>query len=217
MASPKVLIFDFDGTLADSAPIIRKVYGDIAKKNNLRPMTNKDYAELRKGTLGQARRWSGMRLWQFPLVVRSIKQLMSMEAEKVQLFPGIADMIRELHSDGVTMHILSRNTSETIYKVLQRYDLQDDIKIIAGKRRTFGSKTRAIRLLVRRGQLDKQSVWMIGDEIRDIKAAHRAGVNSIAVTWGLQDKSILKKYNPTEIVTSVKKLEELIQQELRSK
>lgn len=211
MAAPKVLIFDFDGTLADTVPIIRRVYTELAVKNNLRPMTNKDYAELRKGTLGQARRWSGIRLWQFPLIVRSIKQLMNMEADKVQLFPGADDLIRSLHGQGYTMHILSRNTSETIYRVLVRYDLQDTIQIITGKRRTLGSKTRAIQLLIRRNKLDKQSVWMIGDEVRDIKAARRAGVNSIAVTWGLQHKSILEQANPTEIVTSITKLEALIQ------
>lgn len=210
MPNAKVLIFDFDGTLADTAPIILKVYSEIAKKNNLRPITKKDYAELRKGSLGQARRWTGIRIWQFPLVVRSVKRLMGLESSKVQLFPGASELIDDLHDQNISMYILSRNTSDTINRVLRRYDLEDKIKVLPRRKSSFGSKTRAISLFVRSNNLDKQSVWMIGDETRDIQAAKRAGVNSIAVTWGLQDESILKTYKPTHTVHTMTELGAII-------
>ena len=88
-STPKVLIFDFDGTLADSAPVIRAIYTDLAERNQWRPMTDEDYARLRRGTLREARRWAGIHWWQFPLVLRSAKRLMHMEAEKVRLFPEV--------------------------------------------------------------------------------------------------------------------------------
>lgn len=48
MAANKIIIFDFDGTLADSAPIIRAIYAEVAAKNGLRVMTDEDYTNLRR-------------------------------------------------------------------------------------------------------------------------------------------------------------------------
>lgn len=208
--SKKIIIFDFDGTLADSAPIMRAIYGEIAAKNRLKVMTDEDYATLRRGSLREARRWSGIRFWQYPLLVRSVRKLMKLESEKVKLFPGVVEMIHELREHDLELYILSRNTADTISHVLERYKLQDDLKILDRRKRSFGSKSAVISTLVRQKQCARKSVWMVGDEVRDIQAAKKAGVNSIAVAWGLQDVSILERYEPTYLVSTVRQLSKLL-------
>lgn len=210
MATPKVVIFDFDGTLADTAPLMRKIYAGLVQSHDLKAMSDEDYAMLRKGTLTEARRWSGARWWQVPLMYRSVKKLMITEAENVKLFHGVPDMIRDLHEQGTEMYILSRNTSETIARTLERYKLQKYLHILPRRRWTLGDKARVISSLVRQQSLSPQSVWMIGDEVRDIQAANKARVSSIAVSWGLQDESILARYQPTHSVTSIEELHQAL-------
>lgn len=210
MNSQKVIIFDFDGTLADSAPIIRAIYAEVASKNRLKVMTDEDYAMLRRGSLRDARKWSGIRFWQYPVLIRNIRKLMKLESEKVTLFPGIIELVGELRTDGLDLYILSRNSSDTIRSVLERHGLQDELQILDRRKRALGSKAAVINKLIQQKKYDRQSIWMIGDEVRDIRAAKRARVNSIAVTWGLQDTSILQRYNPTHLVNTVKELRQIL-------
>ena len=65
----------------------------------------------------------------------------------------------------------------------------------------FG-KAGALKMLIRRHRVAKSDVWMVGDELRDIEAAKKAGINCIAVTWGLQHPDTLKAAHPTYVVDS---------------
>lgn len=206
VSSHKVAIFDFDGTLADSVPIIRAIYGELASKNSWKELTDKDYERLRKGTLREARKWSGIPWWQYPLLIRGAKKLMKLEAANVKLFPGTPELIEDLHGNGWHIYALSRNMPETISQVFERYDIEGRVLVLNRRKRSLGSKTAAIRKLVRRYEYDKDNVWMVGDEVRDVRAANRAGVKSVAVGWGIQDMSILKAFNPTCTADNVKEL-----------
>ena len=62
----KVVIFDFDGTLADVVPIFRKIYSNLALQYNLPEISDQDFLELRKKNLKQALKWVGIRYWQLP-------------------------------------------------------------------------------------------------------------------------------------------------------
>lgn len=214
MARPtKVYIFDFDGTLADSIPIIRAIYSEMAAKNKWKKLTDYEFQRLRRGTLREARRWTGIPLWQYPLLIRAAKKLMTQQAAKVNLFPGIPELIKELDKRGYHMYALSRNAPHTITQVFERYGLTDKVLVLNRRKRSLGSKRAAIRKLVRRYEYDKKYVWMVGDEIRDIRAAKSAGVNSLAVAWGIQDISILKAFQPTKTAESVKELKKILLKE----
>lgn len=211
MKDQSIIIFDFDGTIADSAPIIRKIYAELATKNGWAVMTDEAYLALRKGSIREAKKWSGVHFWQFPLVLRSARQLMKLESEKVELFPGIVDLIHELKSQGHELYVLSRNSQDTINRVLERYELQDELKVLSRRRRTLGSKTAVIRSLVKLKRYKPEHVWMIGDEVRDVAAGNKAGVQTIAVSWGMQDALILSQYNPTHMAHTVDQLRGFLQ------
>ncbi len=206
----KVIIFDFDGTLADTAPLIRKIYNEIAERDGLKEMTEEIYADLRKGSLKDARRWSGIRFWQFPRMVWSVRKLLNLESEKVKLFPGIVDLVATLEAEGHDLYILSRNSPDTIYRVLERYKLKNKFTVLHLKKRNLGSKSATILSLIRKKSLSRSTIWMVGDEVRDIQAARRARIKSVAVDWGLQDEAILSLQRPTHLVTTVKQLTSIL-------
>lgn len=208
----KVAVFDFDGTLADTASIFKIIYADIADKNNWKYPTEEEFENLRKGTIRDARKWAGIPFWKLPFLIHDVKKVMRRDADKVVLFPEVVELIRDLHKDGFAIYILSRNLPETIKAVLKRYGVDGKVQIIRRKKRYLDSKSIPLILLLRRNKYDRKYVWMIGDEVRDILSAKRAGVHSVAVTWGLQDVSILKKYRPTYLVKNVAELRQILQQ-----
>ena len=71
-------------------------------------------------------------------------------------------------------------------------------------------KSSSIKNLVRKNDYQKPSVWMIGDELRDVEAGKKAGVKTISVSWGLQDKDALKAKNPDFLVDKVSELSKIL-------
>jgi phosphoglycolate phosphatase len=210
-SNKRVVIFDFDGTLADTAPLMRAIYTDLATKNHWKPMTDVDFAVLRKGSIRDAKRWSGLHFWQFPSIIRSAKKLMVLEAEKVILFDGIPELIKRLHDQDVDLYVLSRNLPHTVSRVLDRTDLSQYVTVLTIRKRSLGSKTASIRRLLRKNSYDPNNVWMVGDEIRDVMAGLNAGVKSLAVTWGLQDESVLALQKPTAMAHTVDEMAKILQ------
>ncbi len=196
MKSRPIVVFDFDGTLADSAPIIRKIYEDMAEENNWSTLDDKTYEKLRHGTLRQARRWAGIQWWQLPRVMSGAQKLFSLESAQVKLFPGVKELVRDIQKLDLPIYVLSRNTPELINKVLRRNKI-NGMEVL--EKVSFFGKHRALKEIARNEKSDRTDVFMIGDEVRDIISANKAGVSSIAVAWGLQDISLLKKHDPTYI------------------
>lgn len=194
----KVVIFDFDGTLADTAPLIVNIYNKLAKKKGWKIVRKKDLPTLRQGGIWDAQRWAGVRLWQLPYLIMDGRTLFKLKAGTVKLFDGIPELIADLNENGYSVYILSRNKPEVVNLVLQKYGVSKNVVVLKSTS-FFGGKHKAIRALIAQEGYDRHQMWMVGDETRDIEAARKAKVRSIAVTWGLQDEAMLKLYNPTKL------------------
>lgn len=213
--SNRVVIFDFDGTLADVASLLRSLYADLAKERDWPELTDPAYKKLRKGTIQQAIKWVGVRPWQLPGLLREGRGLFRSRSDDVKLFDGIVEVVQNLHKDGFELYVLSSNSPETIKKVLKKHGIANKMQVL--KRPALFGKDKSINKLVDEKNYDKQFVWMVGDELRDIEGANKSGVNSIAVTWGLQDESILKTTNPSAIADKPADIERILTKKYPSK
>lgn len=191
----KVVIFDFDGTLADSASVVRSIYADLAKDKGWPKLTDAAYKQLRRGTIQQAIKWVGIRPWQMPGLLREGRNLFKKHSSEIKLFSGIDEVVKNLASEGWELYVLSSNVETTVHQVLKDNGISRNMQIL--RRPPLFGKHKSINKLVEQKAYDQAHVWMIGDELRDIEAANKSGVNSIAVSWGLQDESLLKKAKPT--------------------
>jgi phosphoglycolate phosphatase len=206
----KAVIFDFDGTLADVATIMRAIYAEEALKRRWPELTDKDYARLRKGTIRQAMKWARIRSWQLPGLLRLGRNLFHARSGEVELFEGIHELIPQLQEDGWDIYVLSINSTATIQEVLKRHKVDKYFQIL--KRPNLFGKSASIRTLMRSRGYERANVWMVGDEVRDIQAANKAGVNSIAVAWGLQDESLLAQYQPTAVARQAQDIERILKE-----
>ena len=112
---------------------------------------------------------------------------------------NISRLLSELHSDNTTnLGILTSNTEENVRQFLSKNELEFFDFIRAGKS-VFG-KSHMINKIIKQNQTEKNNVFYVCDEVRDIEAAKKSGIKSIAVTWGYNTEDALVKEKPDFIV-----------------
>ena len=196
------------GTLADVVPLMREIYGEFSVKHGYPALNDEDFERLRKGTAREVFKWAGIKPWQLPGLLKEGRKMFSVRSGQILLFAGVAELVRELHAEGWHIYILSSNDSATIREILKR----NQIESIATKlsRPPLFGKASSIKALLRANDYERHNVWMVGDEVRDIEAANKAGVNSIAVAWGLQHEIALAHADPTRIALKVPEIKKYL-------
>ncbi len=116
-------------------------------------------------------------------------------------FPGIGQTLRTLHDHGMRLAIVSSNARANVDGVLGP-DIASLIEHYACGASTFGKAAKFARVLKRSGVAARDAI-AIGDEVRDLEAAVRAGVASGAVAWGYAEPSFLAAHAPTMLFERV--------------
>lgn len=202
------LIFDFDGTIADTLSAIIRMVNEHADELKIKPLAEKDVEELRGMSNLDILKKFRIPLVKVPrLVLKSQKELYQ-KIDQVLLFPGIRDLILGLKRFGLRLGILTSNSQENVHKFLQAKNL-DLFDFIHTESSLFG-KNRALIHLMKEHDLRKDEVVYVGDETRDIEACQKADIAVIAVSWGFHRKEVLRKKNPTYLVDSPKEIENIV-------
>lgn len=205
----KAVIFDFDGTIADSEKIIITIYDFFAEKNNRPKLTEEIKQKLRDGTTRQAIRWAGVRFWQIPKALNLARIEYKKRASKVKIFSGMQDVVDKLSRE-FDIYILSTNNERTIRKILKNNGFKPKVTTLKGSS-VFG-KDKALKKLLKHKKYNATESWMIGDEMRDVEAGNKAGLHTIGVTWGLQSEIGLKRAKPDHLATKPKEILKIITQ-----
>jgi len=92
--STKVIVFDFDGTIADSFEVFLEVLATIVKHS--RPLTAKQIADLRKAPLKDIIKELGIRPWQIPFLLMRGRREISARMEQIPAFNGIPEALTQL-------------------------------------------------------------------------------------------------------------------------
>ena len=190
-----LVIFDFDGTLADSAGWTAGVFNDVAERFGYRAVTADELQMLRGRTNREIIRYLGVPTWKMPLIVTHMRKLMTRDAGTIRLFGGVDELLRRLSEAGVRLAIVSSNTQDNIVRILgpenaariQHYECGASL---------FGKAAKFRRVLKHSGIAADRAI-AIGDEVRDIEAAREAGVSSGAVAWGYATDDLLREHDPT--------------------
>jgi phosphoglycolate phosphatase len=189
----EVVLWDFDGTLADSLGCLLAIYNDLAKKHGFRTV---DEPEAVRGLTAFALlRSCGVPLTSLPWLRREMLTAQRSQMASIRLFPGVLDTLQAVRRNGYRMSVLSSNSKDNIQTCLRANQAEGLFESVVGYPRLFG-KARAIRRLVKNHGLDGQHLLYVGDEVRDIEAARKAGVAVAAVTWGLNTPHVLAQHEP---------------------
>jgi phosphoglycolate phosphatase len=192
------LIFDFDGTIADTLSAIIRLVNEHADEYHIRPLEDGDVDELRGMSNIDIIKKYKVPLVKVPsLVLRAQKEL-NQRIGEMTLFPGMKDLILGLKGMGVRLGILTSNSRENVQKFLRSQAL-DVFDFIHAEQNFFGKNWALLHLLRKHG-LKKDEVLYVGDEVRDIEACQKVGVPVIAVSWGFHRRKLLADKDPTYLV-----------------
>lgn len=140
--------------------------------------------------------------WRLPFLFWKGRQEMIKHIDMVQPFDGMKEVVRQLHSDGHKLFVVSSDSVQNIQTFMENNDMNTNfVKISSGGFGLFG-KARVLRKTLEQNHLKTDETFYIGDEVRDIRAARGANIRAVAVSWGYSNLKELTKHNPAALVTN---------------
>ncbi len=202
----KAVIFDFDGTLADTLDLAIQFGNENQGRFSTRGISKDDF---RNFSMREALKHIELPLYKLPRFALELKEYIRTHLLQVKLFPGITDLIPKLKSSGRNIYIMSSNSEENISAVLKRYELLENFSGIYSDSSIFG-KHRVLKRMLSQCDIDHESTLYVGDEVRDFEACKRMGVEMVAVSWGWDNDSRLRQSGIERIASDISGLEKLL-------
>ncbi|RJQ17276.1 HAD family hydrolase [Candidatus Woesearchaeota archaeon] len=205
----KAVIFDWDGVIVDSPRFFHEMYQFISK-NNGKHYPYKTAEELKKNfrePFYQIYELSGF-TWpeDRPKISKYYHEFMN--SGKIDFFPDVVSVIKQLHNSGFKLAIASSGSHPFILKKLAEEGLQDCFEIVVAHDDVKNLKPNPECLFKCMSVLQTKpsETCYIGDFYTDIIAGKAAGVKTIAVTWGFLTKKELRTEKPDFIVDKPEEL-----------
>ena len=195
----KVIIFDFDGTIADTVDALVTIANRLALEFGYVPINSQELVLLRNLTAREIIKYSGVSLFKIPFMVKKVKGELKHKIPELKPIEGINAALIELHHQGYHLGIITSNSQENVNEFLKCHNLDYLFDFIYSGVTIFG-KTTIINNVLRQKHFQPESVIYVGDETRDIESAKKANIKVIAVSWGFNYPEALSKQNPDFLI-----------------
>jgi phosphoglycolate phosphatase len=205
----KVILFDFDGTIANSLEIALQVTNRLAKEFGYRTTSLEEFKQLKNLTSREILKQAKISVFVVPFLVRRFNAEFGQSIQHLPIFPDIKETLLELKQQGHWLAIVSTNSEKNIRAFLETQELSDVFDQVVSSSRPFG-KSRLIKKILRQNQFLPETVYYVGDETRDIEAARKSQVSAIAVTWGFNSTELLATYSPDFLLHAPQELLQII-------
>ena len=204
----RFLIFDFDGTLADTFDLFLKVFDEAAAVHGFNRFDRENVDYLRTLDAQNILRHHKVPMWKLPMIMRTTRTLMAQRIRGIRLFDEIDHTLTCLHEKGATLALLTSNSRSNVLRVLGS-EIAGRFSYLECGASLFGKRSKIKKLLAQSGFTVEESM-LIGDEIRDAQAALQTGVAFGAVSWGYSTMSALLNvgaqeyfFDPRELATKL--------------
>lgn len=186
---PRAVLFDLDGTLADTAPDLAAAVNQLRIERGMAPTP---YEELRPVASAGARGLIGVAFGLKPgdegyesLRLAFLENYAAAIATHTILFEGVIDLLNGLEQRGIQWGIVTNKPARYTELLVPEIDLTHAACVISGDT-TPHPKPHPAPLLeaARRMNFAPQDCWYVGDDLRDIQAGRAAEMATIAAAWG---------------------------------
>ncbi|WP_408890890.1 HAD hydrolase-like protein [Myxococcus faecalis] len=199
----RLVIFDFDGTLADSLPWFRSILNDVADRFGFKRLSPEELEALRGLSGHDILAKAKVPLWRLPSIVNHMRKEKLAAASSTPLFPGVPELLADLKAAGVTVAIISSDSEASVRAVLG--ECTRAVAHFDCGAALFG-KAAKFRRMVKRVKVSPGEVLSVGDEIRDLDAAREAGIPAAAVAWGYTLPEALARHSPDRLFRTLDEL-----------
>jgi len=209
----RIIIFDFDGVLADSLEPMLRFANQVCLELGVQASASKaDLEALDKMEFSEFGRQIGIPEDQISTFVQRNQQLFYEQDQPPDIISGMRSVITSL-AEHNTLAIITGNSCKLVESFLEKNQIRDKFQTILCDEHK-GNRLEKIRQVMDLASDNSISVFMIGDAVSDIRAAHAAGITSIAVSWGHQSVKKLSQAKPDIIVQEPENILELFSSEI---
>jgi phosphoglycolate phosphatase len=205
------VVFDFDGTLADTLRLAVEVLNEVAPEFGFEPVDDATVESLRGVSAREAIAKLGIRPRHLAKLHVRVRRGIRARLGEIVPFPGVPEVIEKLASSGATLGVLTSNSAENVEAFFSRIGIRQHFSFIVGASSLFGKARHLRRLLGNQlAGVAPDRVTYVGDELRDIEAAQKAAVRAGAVTWGANTRELLTAHAPDFVFESPAELAALV-------
>ena len=207
----KILVFDFDGSIADSKKLYIDIITDsLAKASYIYPRSHiiKALGPKLEDSLLNIRKFDPKTLKKLS---REINDFVTQKAESLKVCPHVKSELKKLHkSRKYTIVLLTNSVRAFSIAFLRKNKMLNDFDLILGSE-DFMDKPKELRLLAQKFKVRAKDVVYIGDRVMDYRIAKHVGSRIVIPYSCSWDKSRVasKKYSKVRI-ENLGKIEKLI-------
>ena len=200
-------IFDFDGTLADSADWVMGTFNDVAARHGFKRVSDEELQMLRGRPNREIVKYLGVPAWKLPIIATDMRARIAAEIDQIKPFEGVDVLLSGLAQRGAYITIVTSNSESNVRRVLgpQSAGLVHRFECGAS---LFG-KARQFKRAIKSSGIQASQTICVGDETRDIDAAREIGVACGAVLWGYATPELLKAQQPDYLLENMQAVLEL--------
>lgn len=207
--TPKTLrgvIFDLDGTIADTLPLVIAAFRQAIEPPAGRTLTDAEiiatFGPSEEGTIRALipdHYESGLADYQ-----RYYERLHDGWPEP---FPGIAALLTDLKQRGARLAMVTGKAEQSTWVSLRRYGLEDAFEVVETGNPNGPRKAACIRRILAQWRMDPSEAVYIGDAPSDVTASREAGVSVIGAGWAATtDCDLLAAEHPDVLLGSIGEL-----------
>jgi HAD superfamily hydrolase (TIGR01549 family) len=195
----KAIVFDFDGTIADTLAESRKIFNELAPDYGIRQVQEDEIEALRHLSLKEIVEHLKIPKRRVPVIIARGTSLMRKNMDRLQLISGMREALTEMRELTDNFGILTSNSTSNVDLFLKNHGLREMFDFISSTSKLTG-KARHIRAIRKTFSLKNDEILYIGDELRDVKAAQKAKIPHVAVSWGFNSRESLANSKPTYLI-----------------
>ncbi|AHC46073.1 HAD-IA family hydrolase [Achromobacter xylosoxidans] len=185
-----LILFDFDGTLADTAPDLAAAANQQRTRRGLEPLP---YETLRpvasQGARGLLRVALGLKPGDDeyePTRLQFLEDYAASSTVHSKLFPGIEALLADIRQRGLSWGIVTNKVTYLTLPIVEHLNLTRDSAVLVCGDTTAHAKPHPLPLqhAAREAGFATDRCVYVGDDLRDIQAAHAAGMPAVAAAYG---------------------------------
>ena len=209
------LLFDFDGTLANSFDCVIDKANLLAEKFSFKTISSQEKETLRNLSSIEVIRFLKVPKYKIPTLIFHMQKELRTAMLDIKPFETLKSILETLYADDKhIMGILTSNSLDNVTAWLRKNHMQHLFKFIHVEA-TYFSKHHLIKKTLSKYKIDKTKALYICDETRDIDAASKNNIKTAAVTWGYNSEKTLLKSHPSFIIRKPNDLLDVINQQMR--
>lgn len=201
----KAFIFDWSGTLSNNFDSYCEIVNKIFKECGKGPITP---IEIRATFTLPYMKFFNIHIPELTKEKQDVLYRKFLyQAPEASLYDGVSDVIALLSVSGWQMFVVSSDPLPRLTQEIQKSGFGDSFLKIIGDVHIKGDELVKIK---EEFALNLDTTYYIGDTAGDVEAGQYAGMKTIGITWGFQNKEGLSRSNPDYIVDTIEEIKNLI-------